>query len=46
MMLGVVIVVVQTMVFMLLSSVYIGLATEHEEHDEPGHGHKKEHAHA
>jgi F-type H+-transporting ATPase subunit a len=46
MMLGVVIVVVQTMVFMLLSSVYIGLATEHEEHDEPGHGHKKDHAHA
>jgi hypothetical protein len=35
--------VVQVVVFCLLSSIYITLATEHEEHDE-AHGH--EHAHA
>lgn len=30
--LGVVVVIVQTLVFALLTSIYIGLATEHEEH--------------
>lgn len=32
MILGVIVVLVQTLVFCLLTSVYIGLATEHEEH--------------
>jgi F-type H+-transporting ATPase subunit a len=32
MILGVIVIVVQTLVFCLLTSVYIGLATEHEEH--------------
>jgi F-type H+-transporting ATPase subunit a len=36
MILGTLVVVVQTMVFCLLSAIYIALATEHEEHD---HGH-------
>lgn len=30
--LGIVVVIVQTLVFTLLTSIYIGLATEHEEH--------------
>jgi F-type H+-transporting ATPase subunit a len=33
MVLGTLVVVVQTMVFCILSSIYIALATEHEEHD-------------
>jgi F-type H+-transporting ATPase subunit a len=33
MVLGTIVIVVQTMVFCLLSSIYIALATEHEEHD-------------
>ncbi len=33
MVLGTLVIVVQTMVFCLLSSIYIALATEHEEHD-------------
>lgn len=32
MILGIIVVIVQTLVFCLLTSVYIGLATEHEEH--------------
>jgi len=36
------VILVQTLVFTLLSSIYIALATEHEEHD---HG-SAEHAHA
>ena len=32
MLLGIIVVVVQTLVFALLTSIYIGLATEHEEH--------------
>ncbi|PIE05958.1 MAG: ATP synthase F0 subunit A [Sorangium cellulosum] len=42
MFLGVIVILVQTLVFTLLSSIYIGLATEHEEHD---HG-SSEQAHA
>jgi F-type H+-transporting ATPase subunit a len=38
MMLGTLVCVVQVVVFCLLSSIYITLATEHEEHDE-AHGH-------
>jgi F-type H+-transporting ATPase subunit a len=34
MFLGLLVIVVQTLVFCLLSSIYIGLATEHAEHDE------------
>jgi F-type H+-transporting ATPase subunit a len=30
--LGIVVVLVQTLVFSLLTAIYIGLATEHEEH--------------
>lgn len=44
MILGTLVVVVQTLVFCLLTSIYIALATEHEDHGEAhGHGHK-EHA--
>jgi F-type H+-transporting ATPase subunit a len=32
MFLGIIVVVVQTLVFALLTSIYIALATEHEEH--------------
>ena len=32
MLLGIIVIVVQTMVFCLLSSIYIGLATAHAEH--------------
>ena len=32
MLLGIIVVIVQTLVFTLLTSIYIGLATEHEEH--------------
>src|SRR5580658_8703405 len=42
-MLGTLVCVVQVVVFCLLSSIYIALATEHEEHGEPGGGH--EHGH-
>lgn len=37
--LGILVVSVQTMVFCLLACVYIGLATEHEEHGEGAHAH-------
>jgi len=52
-MLGTLVCVVQVVVFCLLSSIYIALATEHEEHEGdhgPAHGHAhdegKAHAHA
>jgi F-type H+-transporting ATPase subunit a len=51
MLLGTLIAIVQVLVFCLLSSIYISLATEHEDHGE-AHGHAKkgaahgEHAHA
>ena len=42
MLLGTMVVVVQTLVFCILSCVYIGMAVEHhdhgDEHDEHGHG--------
>ena len=47
--LGTLVVVVQVMVFCLLTSIYISLATEHEEHDEHGaadKGHGEAVAHA
>ncbi len=44
-MLGTLVCVVQVMVFCLLSSIYIALATEHEEHGE-GHAHAEEKSHA
>ena len=37
MFLGVIVIFVQTLVFSLLTAVYIGLATEHEEHGEAAH---------
>jgi F-type H+-transporting ATPase subunit a len=40
MILGTLVVVVQTLVFCLLASIYITLATEHEDHGE-AHGHEK-----
>lgn len=47
MILGTLVVLVQTYVFCLLSSIYIALATEHEEHDEShGHGAGAAHGHA
>ena len=54
MLLSTLVVIVQVMVFCLLTSIYISLATEHEEHDEAahgaapakGHGHAAEAAHA
>jgi F-type H+-transporting ATPase subunit a len=50
-MLGTLVCVVQVVVFCLLSSIYITLATEHEEHDEAhghahAHGGAEPHAHA
>jgi F-type H+-transporting ATPase subunit a len=33
MFLGIIVILVQTLVFSMLSSIYIGLATEHAEHD-------------
>ena len=44
-MLGTLVCVVQVLVFCLLTSIYITLATEHEEHDAPGHDkqHDKQH---
>jgi F-type H+-transporting ATPase subunit a len=44
MVLGTLVALVQVLVFCLLSSVYIALATEHEEHAE-GHGKGEAHAH-
>jgi F-type H+-transporting ATPase subunit a len=45
MVLGTLVIVVQTMVFCLLSSIYIALATEHEEHDHaPAEAHGAAHA--
>lgn len=47
MFLGVIVILVQTLVFTLLSSIYIALATEHEEHDHAQpHAHAEGHAHA
>ena len=43
--LGTLVVVIQVMVFSLLSSIYISLATEHEDH-EPEHGAATDAAHA
>jgi F-type H+-transporting ATPase subunit a len=43
MVLGTLVVVVQTMVFCILSSIYIALATEHEEHDGGGAAHAAAH---
>jgi len=37
MFLGLIVIFVQTLVFSLLTAVYIGLATEHEEHEEAAH---------
>jgi F-type H+-transporting ATPase subunit a len=47
MVLGTLVIIVQVVVFCLLSSIYIALATEHEEHDHAhGHAHgDKDHAH-
>jgi len=45
MFLGVIVILVQTLVFTLLSTIYIALATEHEEHESHGHG-QEAHAHA
>jgi F-type H+-transporting ATPase subunit a len=46
MLLGTLVVVVQTYVFCLLASIYIALATEHEDHGEHAeHGHKAAAAH-
>jgi F-type H+-transporting ATPase subunit a len=45
MMLGTLIAIVQVLVFCLLSSIYIALATEHEDHGE-AHGSEKAGAHA
>jgi F-type H+-transporting ATPase subunit a len=48
--LGTLVAIVQVLVFCLLSSIYITLATEHEEHGEgghdEGHGHEAKKAHA
>jgi F-type H+-transporting ATPase subunit a len=49
MILGTLVCIVQVLVFCLLTSIYIALATEHhgDDHDAHGHGHAKdEHAHA
>jgi F-type H+-transporting ATPase subunit a len=46
MVLGTLVIVVQTMVFCLLSSIYIALATEHEEHDHAPAGAAHQHGHA
>ena len=43
MMLGTLVCLIQVLVFCLLTSIYISLATEHEEHDE---AHAPAHAHA
>ena len=46
MLLGTIVIIVQTMVFCLLSAIYIALATEHEEHDHaPAHGAQAASAH-
>jgi F-type H+-transporting ATPase subunit a len=44
MILGTLVAIVQVVVFCLLSSIYISLATEHEDHGD-GHGHGQAHAH-
>jgi F-type H+-transporting ATPase subunit a len=47
MFLGVIVILVQTLVFTLLSSIYIALATEHEEeHEHAAHGAEEHGAHA
>jgi F-type H+-transporting ATPase subunit a len=45
MILGTLVIVVQVMVFCLLTSIYIALATEHEEHDEHAKAHDAAIAH-
>lgn len=45
MFLGLIVCVVQTIVFCLLTAVYIGLATEPHEHSHEGGGHGEAHAH-
>ena len=46
MILGTLVIIVQVVVFCLLSSIYIALATEHEEHDHGHAGHDAKDAHA
>jgi F-type H+-transporting ATPase subunit a len=46
MMLGTLVAIVQVVVFCLLSSIYIGLATEHEHDEAHAHVHAPAHAHA
>lgn len=46
MVLGLMVCVVQTVVFSLLFIVYLSLATEEHHHEEEGHGHAEGHAHA
>jgi F-type H+-transporting ATPase subunit a len=46
MVLSTLVVIVQVMVFCLLTSIYISLATEHEDHGGGEHEHGKEHGHA
>jgi F-type H+-transporting ATPase subunit a len=46
MVLGIIVCVVQALVFCMLSVVYIGLAIEEHHHDEHDHAHDGEHAHA
>lgn len=44
--LGTIVVIVQTAVFCILSTVYIGMAVEHHDHgDDHGHGHGDAHGH-
>ncbi len=45
MFLGLIVSVVQTLVFCLLTAVYIGLATDEHEHDHGGEHHDHEHGH-
>lgn len=45
MLLGVMVAIVQTLVFSLLTTVYIGMAVSHQDHEEGGHGHAEAHAH-
>lgn len=46
MMLGTLVALIQVLVFCLLTTIYIGLATEHEHEEGHGHGHAKEGAQA
>jgi hypothetical protein len=42
-MLSTLVIAVQVLVFCLLTSIYITLATEHEEHDSHDHAHQQSH---